>query len=60
MTTGENQHIEKKTLDDYYGYIRAGSDQKNPFDFVKNKDKNVSILRYHVINLRSQQSRRSS
>ena len=42
MITGENQHIEKKTLDDYYGYIRAGTDPKMPFDFKVNKEKNLS------------------
>lgn len=36
MATGYDQHIEKKTLDDYYGYIRAGTDPKNPFDFLHN------------------------
>ena len=33
MITGEDQHIEKKTLDDYYGDIRLGADPKNTFDF---------------------------
>ena len=49
MVTGENQHIEKKTLDDYYGYIRAGRDPRNRFDFKLNKDKNLSALRKHCI-----------
>ena len=49
MATGNDQHIEKKTLDDYYGYIRAGADPKNPFDFFYNKDKNLSQLRKHCL-----------
>ena len=47
MFTGEDQHIEKKTLDDYFSYIKAGIDPKNPFDFKKNKDKSLSLLRKH-------------
>ena len=33
MLTGEDQHIEKKTLDDYYFHIKTGSDPRNPYDF---------------------------
>ena len=36
MLTGEDQHIEKKTLDDYYAHIRAGNDAKNPYNFSAN------------------------
>ena len=50
MLTGEDQHIEKKTLDDYYCYIKAGLDPENPFDFAKNKNNSLSSLRRHSQN----------
>ena len=33
IVTQENQHIEKKTLDDYWSFIKLALDPKNPFDF---------------------------
>lgn len=47
MITCEDQHIEKKTLDDYYSYIKLSSDPKNPFDFVKFKEDDYGSLRKH-------------
>ena len=47
LITLEDQHIEKKTLDDYYSYIKLSSDLKNPFDLFKNKDENYGVLRKH-------------
>jgi len=34
--TGEDQHIEKKTLDDYYAHIRAGNNSDHPYNFSAN------------------------
>ena len=45
--TGEDQHIEKKTLDDYYAHIRTGNDAKNPYNFSANQDELVKCLRRH-------------
>ena len=50
VVTSENQHIEKKTLDDYWSYIKAAFDPKNPFDFKANKDKEYAVLRNHSKN----------
>ena len=47
MLTGEDQHIEKKTLDDYYAHIRAGNDEKNPYNFSANQEELVKCLRKH-------------
>ena len=49
MLTGADQHIEKKTLDDYYGYIRSAYEGQKPFDFHKNSHKNISALRKHCL-----------
>ena len=46
--TGEDQNIEKKTLDDYYDKIKWGDDSENPFDFDLNRDKLTYHLRRHV------------
>ena len=43
--TGENQHIEKKTLDDYYAFIKLAGDPSVKFDFTANKDKEYGVLR---------------
>ena len=32
--TGQDQHIERKTLDDYYDKIKWGIDKSNPYDFT--------------------------
>ena len=45
MMTGEDQHIEKKTLDDYYGYIRMGSCPKRPYNFGENEGQLMKCLR---------------
>ena len=36
MITGEDQHIERKTLDDYYDKVKWGDNIKNPYDFNLN------------------------
>lgn len=36
MVTGEDQHIEKRTLDDHYYNILKGCDTENPFDYLMN------------------------
>ena len=47
MLTGDDQHIEKKTLDDYYAHIRAGTDSRNPYNFSANQEELVKCLRKH-------------
>ena len=47
MLTGEDQHIEKKTLDDYYFHIKTGSDPRNPYNFSENELEMVKYLRKH-------------
>ena len=54
MLTGVDQHIEKKTLDDYYGYIRSAYEAERPFDFRKHSNKNISALRKHCLKLKQQ------
>ena len=49
LVTGESQHIEKKTLDDYYGYIRMGSETKTLYDFKKNEQNLIKDLRTHCL-----------
>ena len=48
IVTQENQHIEKKTLDDYWSFIKLALDPKNPFDFEAYQDKEYSYLRNHT------------
>ena len=38
VLTGEDQHIEKKTLDDYYDKIKCGNDSDNPYNFRENQE----------------------
>ena len=47
LITHADQHIEKKTLDDYYKYIRLCSDPKCNFDLRRNKNKDVALMRKH-------------
>ena len=53
MLTGEDQHIEKKTLDDYYSHIKAGNDSSNPYDFSENELEMVKHLRKHCQDTKS-------
>ena len=61
ILTGESQHIEKKTLDDYYGYVKSGHSFTIPYEFNKNKDKPIKLLRSHCIStkIEKQQSGKS-
>ena len=36
MLTGENQHIVKKTLDDYFLMIKCGNESSPPYNFCSN------------------------
>ena len=38
IITGEDQHIERKTLDDYYDKIKWGDNTANPYDFNTNQN----------------------
>ena len=49
ILTGEDQHIEKKTLDDYYGYIRMGSDLRRPYKFKENQYQLMKCLRQYCM-----------
>ena len=49
MMTGEDQHIEKKTLDDYYGYIRMGSGPGRPYNFHENREQLMKCLRQYCM-----------
>ena len=49
LVTGVDQHIEKKTLDDYYGYIRKGNDPIYAYDFKSNRDEYMKALRSFCI-----------
>ena len=60
MITGEDQHVEKKTLDDYYGYIRVGKDPRSLFEFSENKDGLIKQLRTHCIKVKQAQNMQSS
>lgn len=53
--TGEDQHIEKKTLDDYYAHIRAGNNSDHPYNFSANQDELVKCLRKHCQETRAMQ-----
>ena len=53
MMTGEDQHIEKKTLDDYYSHIKAGNDSSNPYNFSDNEFEMVKHLRKHCQDTKS-------
>ena len=46
--TGEDQNIEKKTLDDYYDKIKWGDRVKNPYNFDENQNELTYHLRRHV------------
>ena len=54
--TQEDQHIERKTLDDYWRYFRDGTDPKNPFDFATNLNNDFSLLRKHIKEIENQHS----
>lgn len=47
MITGEDQHIERKTLDDYYDKIKWGNDPNHPYDFASNQIELMKHLRRH-------------
>ena len=47
LITGENQHIEGKTLTDYQDKIICGSALSNPYNFHKYQGKFVKHLRRH-------------
>ena len=49
IKTGEDQHIEKKTLDDYYSYIRMGSDPKVDYNFSENQTEHMKCLRHFCL-----------
>ena len=53
--TGECQHIEKKTLDDYFDKIKWGDDTKNIYDFSLNRNESVKHLRKHCESTRQLQ-----
>ena len=53
MLTGEDQHINVKTLDDYVNKIKLGADAKNPYNFGENKDALVACLRKHCLETRT-------
>ena len=53
VMTGEDQHIEKKTLDDYYSHIKAGNDSLNPYNFTANEFEMVKHLRKHCQDTKS-------
>ena len=36
--TGQDQHIERKTLDDYYDKIRWGNSKNNPYKFNEHQN----------------------
>ena len=45
--TGLDQHIERKTLDDYYDKIKWGSDKTNPYNFKAHQNQLTKHLRKH-------------
>ena len=47
IITGEDQHIERKTLDDYYDKIKWGDNTANPYDFNANQNQLTQHLRRH-------------
>lgn len=47
MITGEDQHIERKTLDDYYDKIKWGNDPNHPYDFSTHQEELMKHLRRH-------------
>ena len=58
MLTGEDQHIQGKTLADYYDKIIWGSDIEKPYDFLKSEGKLIKHLRRHCKQTRKNQSLR--
>ena len=47
MLTGEDQHIERKTLDDYFSCLKCGSESRPPYDFCSNQNELMKHLRKH-------------
>ena len=47
VLTGEDQHIERKTLDDYYDKVKWGNEFVNPYNFTENQDRLMKHLRRH-------------
>ena len=56
--TGFDQKICIKSLDDYWEKIIIGSRPDHPFDFIKNQNEGINLLRKHctaIKNLKTQQ-----
>ena len=47
LVTGQDQHIARKTLDDYYEKIKCGQHPVRPYDFKLNCDQPIKHLRRH-------------
>ena len=45
--TSEDQHIEKKTLDDYWLHVKSACNPEDPFDLKANLEGDYGLLRKH-------------